>query len=172
MRVEHPETAIVPYLTGDLASPEREQVAEHVGSCAECRRVADAFRATLDGLAASRPEPPPLHRGPYRVELREKLDRRLGRRERTAAWRWWRPIPVALSAALVGVLVYLAVGTNLHPPRVAELSPTAELSSVEETLIGGRLELLRQYSLLEQLELLEDLDVIRNLDRLPAVREG
>ena len=163
----HPETAIVPYLHGDLRSPEREQVAAHVAACADCRRVAERHREVLDALAASRPEAPAVHWDRYRAELSARLEARRGdRRPAMCDWRAWRPIPLALSAALVGVLIFLATGSGVHRSTVATFSP------VEETVLGDRLDLLRHYAVLEQLDLLEDLDVIRHLDRLPGARRG
>jgi anti-sigma factor RsiW len=155
----HDETAIIPWLRGELPDAERRAVESHLAGCADCRAAAEDFRALLATLAAEAPEPPAVNWGAYRAELREKLDRRRG------GPRWW-PVPLALSGALAAGLVFLVVG---HTPRDSRL---AELTAVEETVIGGRLDLLRQYPVVERLELLEDLEVIRNLDRLDPVKES
>lgn len=159
--MRHAETAIVPYLRGELDDAERRAVEAHLAACADCRAVADDFSAVLATLAAE-PEPPAVHWGAYRAELRGKLDARRGRR--TTAARWW-PVSLALSGALAGVLVFVAFDTG-REPRTAEMTP------VEEAVIGGRLDLLRQYSVVERLDLLEDLEVIRHLDGLEPVKEG
>jgi hypothetical protein len=44
--------------------------------------------------------------------------------------------------------------------------------ALEETVLGGQLELLQTYPVVERLDLLENLDVIRQLDRLAPSREG
>lgn len=160
--MRHDVTAIVPYLRGELGDAERREVEAHLAACADCRAVAEDFSAVLATLAAA-PEPPAVHWGAYRAELREKLDRRRGRR--TTAARWW-PVSLALSGALAGVLVFFTMQGGEREPRVAELGP------VDEVVIGGRLDLLRQYSVVERLDLLEDLEVIRHLDGLEPVKEG
>ncbi len=163
----HPETEIVGFVRGELTESERHRVEAHLVACAECRATADAFRGLLTELAASTPSAPIAPWTTYRSELRTKLDRRgaTGRASRPHL-PWLRPVPFALSAALAGVLVYLAVRGPVESPRVADLT------TVEEVSIGHRLELLQRYSLLEHLDLLEDLEVIRNLDQLSSVRGG
>ncbi|OGL15207.1 MAG: hypothetical protein A3F92_14950 [Candidatus Rokubacteria bacterium RIFCSPLOWO2_12_FULL_71_22] len=157
----HPDSDLVPYVRGELAPADRERVARHLEDCPECREDATAIRALLENLARSVPAPPPIHWGRWRAELRARLDGRRGRH----AW-WWRPVPLALSASLTGVLLVLAILGG--PPRPTGSDP----ASVEEVLLGRRLELLRQLSLVERLDLLEDLDIIGQLDRLTATSEG
>jgi len=162
----HPETALVPYVEGQLRSPERDEIARHVAACPRCHRIAENHRALLEELRASRLEPPAVDWSQYERELRAKLRAR-SQRHVALHWRAWRPVPLAFAAMLVGVLVFLATGSGLRPP-----SQVTELTPVEETILGDRLDLLRHYSMLEQLDLLEDLEIIRNLDRLPRVRRG
>src|SRR2546428_11455497 len=64
----------------------------------------EQFRDILDELARAVPTPPDVHWGRYRAELREKLEARLVRRRA----RWWRPVPLALSAGLAGLLLFFA----------------------------------------------------------------
>ncbi len=161
----HPETEIVPYLRGELAPADRIRLARHLDDCAECRRTALAYQAILEDLGRAIPAPPDVHWGRYRAELRERL---AGRRERTVGvGRWLRPVPLALSAAMAGVLVLLAVQGGVHRDRV-KTDPAA----LEDLVLGRRLELLQRYSLLERLDLLEDYDVIQHLDGLAGPREG
>lgn len=159
----HDETLIVPYLRGELPETERRALEAHLAECADCRATADDFRTTLTALADGAPAPPPVHWGRYRAEITEKLAGRAGRP--AASPRWW-PVSIALSGALAGVLIFFAAQDATRESR------TAELGAVEETVIGGKLDLLRQYSLVERLDLLEDLEVIRHLDGLESVKEG
>jgi anti-sigma factor RsiW len=154
----HDETLLVPYLKGELSADERRSLEEHLAGCADCRATADDYRTVLGALAEGAPAPPRVDWGRYQAELRARRDRRSSR-------RWW-PVSVALSGALAGVLVFLAVHDVTRPTR------TTELGAIEETVIGGKLDLLRQYSLVERLELLEDLEVIRHLDGLESVRDS
>jgi anti-sigma factor RsiW len=146
--MQHPTSELIAYLSGELAPADRERVDAHLAGCAECRRARDAFREILDGLRASAPAPPEVHWGRWRAELRAKVEAR-GRRR-----RWWlSPVPVALSAALAGVLLVFAwQGGVRHAPR-------PDLPSVEEVAV-------------EQLDLLEDLELIGHLDRLAPQQEG
>ena len=162
MPSKHPEPELILYLRGELAAPDRERVAGHLEVCADCRRALVEFRGLLDDLARSVPRPPEIHWGRYAAELRAKLERR-GR-----SWRWWlRPVPLALTAGLAGILLLLA-----HQGGVRQAGRADDLMAFEETVIGSRLDLLGQYALLERLDLLEDLEVIRQLDRLSPIREG
>ena len=165
MAARHPETELVPFLRGDLLPREHERVARHLAGCRDCRETAETMREVFDDLTRSIPAPPQVHWARYRAELRAKLDAREVRRAH--APRWWRPVPLGVSAVLAGVLLLLAVPSLFRPG-----TPPADLASVEEAVIGGRLPIVQNYALLERLDLLEDLDVIGQLDRLSAVREG
>jgi anti-sigma factor RsiW len=160
----HPEADLIAYLRGELDERDARGVADHLAACRECARAAEDFRRLLEGLAGSIPEPPPVHWGAYRAELRQRLEAR----RRAWGWQWLRrPLPVALSAAAAGVLLILGVQTWLSQP-----SGNGELASLEETVMASRLDLLRQYALIERLDLWEDLDVVRRLDELHPSRKG
>ena len=123
--------------------------------------MANDDRDILDALARTAPAPPDVHWGRYRAELRERLETRRQRR----AW-WRRPVPLALSAGLAGVLLFFAVWGG------RENGTGVDLVTLDEALLGGRLGLLQQYAVVERLYLLEELDVIRNLDPLAAGLRG
>ena len=57
----------------------------------------DEFKDLIAELRSTAPEPPPVHWGAYRAELREKLQRRASR-----GWAAWsgplRPFQVAMAA--------------------------------------------------------------------------
>ena len=176
MTVRHPEGELVAYLRGELGASDRERVGAHLGSCGECRDRVAAFDGVVMELERSLPEPPEIHWGRYRAELRARLDGAtsespgLGAHsaapDRAFAWLWGRPLPLALSAVLAGTLLVLAI-TGLPRQRAAE-APLA----FEESVIGDQLELLRTYPIVERLDLLENLDVIKQLDRLAPSRES
>jgi len=157
----HPQTDLLPYLRGELGPIERERLARHLESCPACRTEASALREVLGELARSVPAAPAISWPRWRAELGARLDQR-----RTQHPWWWRPIPLALSASLAGVLVFLAVLGSLQERA------GSPLTSADQALLGTRLELFQQLSLVEQLDLLEDLDVIRQLDGLAATSDG
>jgi anti-sigma factor RsiW len=169
MESKHPETELLPYLRGELAAPDERRVAGHVDGCPECRRATEEFRHLLNELRRCLPEPPPVHWGRYRAELRGRLEVGGGGKAAPSPARpwWWRSVEVALAAGFAGVLLLFGIQGGVRQAKVGD-----DLTAFEETLIGNHLDLLRQYALLEQLELLEDLDVIEQLDRLSATREG
>jgi anti-sigma factor RsiW len=157
MGMKHPETEIVPYLRDELPPRDRERVARHLEACPDCRETADAVHEILDHLARAVPAPPEIAWGRFGAELRARLveaERAPGAWARTIQW-WWRPIPVAGTAALAGVLLLLAV---LSPFRQDSLN--GSLTAFEEEFVGDRLDLL------------EDLEVIRDLDALGGAGEG
>src|SRR3990172_11229948 len=149
----HPDTLLVAYLRGELAENDRRSVANHLAACSECARAAEDFQRILGDLASSLPEPPPVHWGAYRAELRGKLEAR----RRSWGWQWLRrPVPLALSAAAAGVLLILGIQSWISGPHI-----NGDLASLEETVVASRLDLLRQYAVIERLDLWEDLDVVR-----------
>ena len=150
----HPQTELIAHLRGELGQAERRQVEAHLEACVACRREYEALRQVLAALAAPTPEAEP-HWGRYRAELREKLE------ARRAPRRWLlRPLPLALSAAMAGVLVAVFwLGGDREASRNG-------LTPVEQAVLGERLDMLRQYRVLQQLDMLEDLDLIGQLDRL------
>lgn len=154
---KHPDAQLIRYLMGELLPPDRERLAGHLEECADCRRTAEAFQNLLDELEHSVPAPPQIHWGHYQAELGARLEKRVGRGRN--ARRWWWPLPVTLSAALAGVLVFLAIqGSFRHA------GPTSDLTAFEEVALGSRLDLVRQHALLERLDLFDDFDVIQQLD--------
>ena len=163
--MSHPDALLIEYVRGELPEGDRRTVTDHLAGCLECARAVEDFQQILLGLGSSLPQPPEIHWGAYRAELREKLE---ARRQRVWGWRWLRrPIPVALSAAAAGALLILALQSGIYRPPV-----NGDLASLEETVVASRLDLLRQYSVIERLDLWEDLDVVRRLDELLPSRKG
>ncbi len=161
----HPEADLIAYVRGELGEPAARRVADHLAACPECTGAVEDFRRILHGLASSIPEPPPIHWGPYRAELRQKLE---ARRQRAWGWQWLRrPLPVALSAAVAGALLILGLQSWIWHPV-----PNGDLALLEDTVVASRLDLLRQYAVIERLDLWEDLDVIRRLDQVFPSKKG
>lgn len=159
--MHHPRTALIAHLRGELSPAARERVSAHLAGCPDCAREYAAFEAIVGELAATVPMPPEPHWGRWHAEIRGKL----GARRRRRVHRWVRPLPLALSAGLASVLIAFALLSG--PER-----PPRDPAAVEETVLGGRLELLRQYSVVERLDLLENLELIRQLDGLAPQRDG
>lgn len=156
--MEHPTSALIAHLTGELGPAERAEVEAHLARCPACRTERETLAGLLDDLRTSAPRAPDVPWGRWQAELRARLGAR-------PPW-WRRPLPVAVAAGLAGLLLVVAW---LGGPDEA---PRPELTAIEEATLGGRLDLLSQYPLLEHLELLEDLELIRQLDRLEPRREG
>jgi anti-sigma factor RsiW len=160
---QHPEAELIAFARGELAGRAHDRVARHLDACAECRAARDDFRLILQRWRQSIPEPPALHAARYRAAVRQRLEAHQARASARAWWRW--PVPLALSAGLAGILLFLAVHGTLAPadgPAVAVL---------DEAAGAPTLELLRNYALVERLDLLEDFDILRSLAS-PARRES
>jgi len=127
------------------------------------RRPEDEFKDVIAELRRSAPEPPPIHWGAYRAELREKLEQRRGRA--WAGWMWRpRPVQVAIAAGFVAVLVYIGLPGYSSMPSDPAL--------MENVVLASRLDMIDELEVVQKLDLLEDFDVIRSLDSLPRRSEG
>lgn len=158
----HVEDRLVPFLSGDLSVAESAAVQAHFETCAGCRAALEDFRRIADDLARWAPEPPPVHWGAYRADLRERLERRSSGRPQ--GWEWgMTPLRGVLAAGLIAILIYLGGPGPVGPPRSTAIDQTA----LDEVILTGQLELIARLDLVQRLELLEDLDVIGRLDRLP-----
>ena len=119
----------------------------------------DEFKAVIAELRRTAPEPPPVHWGAYRAELREKLERSGSR-----GWAWWsvplRPFQMAVAASFVTVLVYI----GLPGPGQIPNDPTM----MENPILASGLDLIADLDVVQKLDLLEDFDVIERLDSLPT----
>jgi hypothetical protein len=158
--MRHPEAELVAFVRGELAGAARDRVAQHLAACADCRRFGDDARGALEALRSQTPEPPAVHWPGYRMEIHRKLEERSVRR---GWWRW--PVPLALSAGLAGVLVFLALQGG---ERVGGRPGGGSV----ETAIAPRLDLFRNYRVMERLDLLEDFDILRGLEDPTGRREG
>jgi anti-sigma factor RsiW len=157
----HPENDLVPYLRGELPPAERERVARHLDECPDCRQDTEVLRDLLGNLARAIGQPPEVNWARYRAELREKLD---VRRARIGWWR--RPMPLALSASLAGVLLLVAVWGG------REMTKNGDPIGPDDVAMAQELGLLQDLRTVERLDLLEDLEVLRNLDGLASEHRG
>jgi predicted anti-sigma-YlaC factor YlaD len=153
----HPETALIPYLRGEVSAAERDAVSRHLDECESCLAAAESYTRALRMLD-SRVEDLQVPQWPaYRSELLAKLDAR-----EQARSRWRRPVLgwATLAGASVAVTV-IALTLRLHtsPPTVEQLAAPAAMADAD---IG----LLRNYPVIERLDMLENYDVIENLDQV------
>jgi len=162
--MRHPEIELIALVRGELVGRDHDRVVDHLQACATCRDTRDDIRRTLEALRASAPEAPELHGPRYRAELRRKLEARQDQAASRAWWRW--PVPLALSAGLTGMLLFLAVHGGFPT------SQPGQIPASEEAAIARRLDLLRNYRLVERLDLLEDFDILRSLDTPAGRRES
>ena len=127
------------------------------------RQPEDEFKDVIAELRRSAPEPPPVHWGAYRAELREKLERRGSR-----GWAGWirplRPFQIAVAAGFVAVLVYISLPGHGQAP--------GDPAVMENAILASRLDVIAHLDVVQKLDLFEDFDVIEHLDSLPARGEG
>ena len=123
----------------------------------------DEFKDLIAELRSTAPEPPPVHWGAYRAELREKLQRRGSRG--SAGWGWpLRPFQVAMAVGFVAVLIYIGLPGHGQLP--------GDPAALENAILASRLDMIVRLDVVQKLDVLEDFDVIERLDSLPARREG
>jgi len=158
MAATHPETALVPFIRGELAGTERDNIAQHLERCEQCRESAESFRSLLADLATRLDELPTPEWGVYRAQLRRKLAARNQPRE-----RMWRPAfgwAGLVAAAAAAALALWFVVPGFHPSAPSEDQLAFEQPDVVD--VG----LLRNYAVVQRLDLLENYDVIDHLDEL------
>jgi len=161
---EHCEPALVAYLRGELAVEERARVRDHLVACNDCRGALEAFRAVFDSLRAAPHEPPEIDWRRYRSELRAKHEARHGG---VSTWSLPRLVPVFATAAVAGLaLSFMLRGAVDHR------GPGDDLPIFEQTALGSRLDLLKNYDVVENLDLLEDLDLAEAIDDAAPVEQG
>lgn len=123
----------------------------------------DEFKDVIAELRRTAPEPPPVHWGAYRAELREKLERRGSRGWAGGSWPL-RPFQMAVAAGFVAVLLYIGLPGRDQIPGDPAL--------MENAILASRLDVIADLEVVQKLDLLEDFDVIERLDSVPARAEG
>jgi len=160
MASTHPETALVPYIRGELAAVELKRVAEHLEHCGQCRDSAESFRSLLGELATRVEELPTPEWSAYRAELRRKLAARTEPRV-----RWWQQGVVW--GGLVGAAAAAALALWFVIPGLRQSAPREDQIAFEQQQMDvADVGLLRNYGVVKRLDLLENYDVIEHLDEL------
>ncbi len=155
----HPETALVPYLRGELTAEEGERLRTHLEGCARCREELASAESVIREIARRVDQIPEPDWAVYQRQLRRKLNAQRG--ERVRRWRpglAWASLATAAVATSAIVLAF-ALSAGPRAPAVDQLE-------VEGALADADIGLLRDYPVVEHLDLLENYDVIENLDQL------
>src|SRR5689334_9147889 len=106
------------YTAHRLSEDEVERVERHLSSCGACRAEAEAYRQTVDALAAVRRHPiPESRRGWHELQARLSTPDRRSVASRTFGWPSLAWATTAVAAAVLFVLLY-------HP--AAKEQPTSE----------------------------------------------
>lgn len=118
-----------PYVDGELALRERNEVEAHIGQCRDCRELAEEFR-NLDRLAA-RAAVPAVSEDEWSSVLAAATRRPATAKQvlLSAAKDWW--VPLLSLAALVVLAVQL--GPALFGPRTEEITPSAAQTAQHES---------------------------------------
>jgi anti-sigma factor RsiW len=179
MITRHPDTALVPYVRGELTGEEGARVARHLEGCASCREAADSAAAAMRELALRVEAVPAPDAAIYRAELYRKLNARAEAGVRgNAGARWRQPRIVGFSlggfvaaaAALMLIFVthrgaWVAALPQVAVPPMDQLATQAGTMQ-EAAMTGADVGLLRDYAMVERLDLLENYDVIAHLDQV------
>jgi len=124
---EQIETSLSDYLDGLLSPADREAFLAHANACAQCAPLVAGLPQLLAGLHTLAPVETPPHLV-YNI-----LDKTLGPRESSSAWRFFRDFLRGLASpkfayGAASVLATLAVvltaaGFSWRKPRLADLHP-------------------------------------------------
>jgi anti-sigma factor RsiW len=156
----HPETALIPYLRGELSGDERARVENHLSGCAQCREFAGSSSAIIESVGKMTASIPTPDWNAYNFELRRKL---AVRREPRAVW--WRPQIAWMTFASAGAAaIALVLFLSMRQPASVGGPPVDQIA-METEMKGADIGLLQNYKMVEHLDLLEDYDVI---ERLPS----
>jgi anti-sigma factor RsiW len=162
----HPETALVPYLRGELAGDELVSVRHHLEDCAQCRESMESFASTIQHVESHLSELPTPEWIAYRSELRRKIAARSEARH-----RWWRPgftwAGLATAGAAIAALVLF-----ISRPDFRGTTPPVDQLAMEQQMSAADVGLLRNYGVVEKLDLLENYDVVEHLDELPPTDDN
>ena len=166
MAATHPETALVPFIRGELSGAERDRIAHHLDDCGRCREAAESFQSLLAELPARVEELPTPEWTMYRAQLRRKLAARLEPR-----LRWWQTglgwASLATAGAALAALVLWFAIPGFHAP-----APAVDELALEQPMDVADVGLLRNYAVVERLDLLENYDVIEHLDEIKPAPQG
>ena len=162
----HPESALVPYLRGELAGDELASVRRHLEECAQCRESMESLASTIQHVESHLSELPTPEWIAYRSELRRKIAARSESR-----LRWWRPgfawAGLATAGAAIAALVLF-----VSRPDFRGVTPAVDQLAMEQQMSAADVGLLRNYGVVEKLDLLENYDVIEHLDELPPTDDN
>src|SRR5271155_4236560 len=117
MAANHPDTALVPFIRGELAAIERERVAGHLEGCLQCRQEAESLQSLLTELSVRIDELPTPNWTAYRAQLRRKLAARTQPRARWWSGSFgWASLAAAAATAAIAVWLFLPPVYFLGPP--------------------------------------------------------
>ena len=162
MGATHPESDLLPYLSGELSPDERQRVEQHLAGCALCRESISSSTAIMRALARDAENLREPNWTVYRAQLKRKIAEKEEPRH-----KWWRPeIAWPFATAGFAAAALVLAFTLLHVFRSPAVPPTVDQFAMEDAIGSPEVGLLRNYQLVEKLDLLENYDVIERLDTL------
>src|ERR1019366_4433415 len=134
------------YALGELAGSERQELEEHLFTCAACRRELQALRGDLGllGLSSSGPQPP--------ARSKERLMRAIAAEPRGVnapqpaelprRSLWWARVPTFAAVALLFAVIGMWRSTRRVNDQLAELSNRNQDQAVQLNRLHDELRLL------------------------------
>ena len=163
MNCQQTKKLIPVYLDDALDAADRQRVAEHLVSCADCRAEARRIEDVWELLGAVKAvEPPPN----YRIRFWQSVDAR--RPWRARAWqqvqavlgnrRW---LPASAAAAIVLLVSGMAVFQYLEKPQMP--AALTALNEIELEMFAN-IELAEDYEIIQEFDFFTDFEVIESLN--------
>ena len=151
------------YLDDELAAADRQRVAEHLQTCADCRAEARAIEkswALLDTFKAIEPDPNYRKRFWQSVDAHVPWHARLGQLvQRLFLQQRW--VPAAAGAALVILISAITIGQYLQKPQMP-----ADLAALDDTEMEmvANIEFIENYEIIQDIDFFSDFEIIEKLN--------
>ena len=163
MNCQETKPLIAIYLDDALDADERQRVAEHLKSCADCRAEAREIEKTWELLgAADAIEPDPN----YRIRFWRTVDARRPWHTRALQYvqtafvnsRW---LPATAAATIVLLISVIGLYQYLEKPQMPAV--LTALNEIELEMFSN-LELVEDYEIIQEFDFLTDLEIIESIN--------
>jgi len=172
MNFKHPEEDLSSYVSGELSEAERNQIEEHLRSCAECAEKVAEIRHLNEVLSeADVLEPSPYFTKRVLAGVDEEKKIIAFRSRRTILW-------LAAAASIVFVVFLLSIQKETNPPAPishwkppahstgSPVPPVTTVPSQSTQTSAQSATTTEDPELIANLDALENWDVIQNYDNL------
>jgi anti-sigma factor RsiW len=163
MNCQEAKTLIPIFLDGELDDPDRQRLADHLRTCADCQAEAREIEETwelLGAVKAIEPDPNYSLRFWRSVDAQRPWPARVWQYVQTVSAnpRW---LPAAAAAAIVLLISAIVVFESLKKPQMpAALTALAEV----ELEMFADIELIKDFDIIKEFDFYTDFEIIESLN--------